>query len=506
MAGTGCVAHPLVTLENATMRVRDRFILPDTCWEIKTGQNWAVTGPNGSGKSSLVRTLTGHIPVIRGRIVYHGPLLDKDAIGYISFELLRGLIAREEAGDEARLFSNSEYKVTTSTGLINSLCGGRRHTRRDFDRVVEMFRIGELMDRPLRTLSFGEMKKVMISGAILGSPRVLILDEPFEGLDAVSSKELKDLLGDLMDQGIQLILVTHRVEDIVPGISHLILLKNCKVTAQGKREDLSRFQDPESFSSLKDPPSNRIKTLAPGETKSKSIENGVLVSMKDVNVEYRHSKILKNLDWTVRRGENWIIFGPNGCGKTSLLGLITGDNLQSYSNKILLFGKRKGSGESVWEIKQKISVVSSEFQINYRKAISVIDVVRSGFFDSIGLYRHCSDMQNETVEKWMELLCIGEKKDRMFSQLSMGEQRMVLLARAMVKAPVLMILDEPCQGLDTVNRKRILELIDIIGSKTSTGILYVTHHPGEFPSCITDILRFDPRPGGGYGVSSKAVL
>ena len=161
-----------------------------------------------------------------------------------------------------------------------------------------------------------------------------------------------------------------------------------------------------------------------------------------------------------------LILGPNGSGKTTLLNLITADNPQAYANRIYLFGRRRGSGESIWDIKQRIGIVSSEFQIRYRKPITAFEVVLSGFFDSVGLYRHASAGQKQMAEQWMAVLGIAHKSDKIFNQLSYGEQRMVLLARAMVKMPLMLILDEPCQGLDRTNRHRILEAIDIIGRRS----------------------------------------
>jgi molybdate transport system ATP-binding protein len=171
--------------------------------------------------------------------------------------------------------------------------------------------------------------------------------------------------------------------------------------------------------------------------------------------------------------------------------LITGDNVQAYANEIYLFGKRRGSGESVWDIKKKIGVVSPELQVQYRKRMQVYDVVLSGFFDSIGLYRKCTAEQQAAARKWIELLGLSHMSERWYDHLSFGEKRMVLLARSMVKSPTLLILDEPCQGLDRSNRGVILDLIDYIGRETNTHVIYVTHHQDEMPPCITHVLKLE---------------
>jgi molybdate transport system ATP-binding protein len=197
--------------------------------------------------------------------------------------------------------------------------------------------------------------------------------------------------------------------------------------------------------------------------------------------------------------------GPNGAGKTLMLSLIAADNPQAYSNEIYLFGKRRGSGESIWDIKRRIGMVSSEFQVRYRKHMSAFEVVLSGFFDSVGLYRRSSPAQREIAREWMATLRLNDMAERSFDQLSYGEQRMVLLARCMVKSPLLLILDEPCQGLDSANRKTILDLIDFVGKNNQSHILYVTHHMNEIPSCITHTLRFDKLPAGTYTATSNQM-
>ena len=231
----------------------------------------------------------------------------------------------------------------------------------------------------------------------------------------------------------------------------------------------------------------------------------ILVSMKNVTIKYEETMVLDNVSWTMRTGENWVILGPNGCGKTTLLNLITGDNLQAYANEIYLFGKRRGSGESIWDIKRRTGIISSDLQIRYRKPITAFEVVLSGFFDSVGLYRDFTREQKETAEQWMEVLGIADKSDRIFNQLSYGEQRMQLLARSMVKTPPILIMDEPCQGLDRTNRQRILAAIEIVGHQSKTNIIYVTHYPHEIPACMTHMLEFEKGQTGRYRPRSRRL-
>ena len=222
--------------------------------------------------------------------------------------------------------------------------------------------------------------------------------------------------------------------------------------------------------------------------------------MQNVRVSYEDKVILNNFDWNVRQGENWKILGPNGAGKSTLLSLISGDHLQAYANQIRVFGSPRGEGESVWELKQKIGTVTAELQVGYRQPISALKVVLSGFFDSIGLYRPASGEQKAIAGKWLQTLNLEYLAENDFLKLSYGQQRMILIARAMVKSPSLLILDEPCQGLDPHNRNQILKIINIIGSGTPTQILFVTHSSEDHLNCLDYELRFLKQEDGTYKV------
>jgi molybdate transport system ATP-binding protein len=220
-----------------------------------------------------------------------------------------------------------------------------------------------------------------------------------------------------------------------------------------------------------------------------NVEKEPIIEFRQVSVRYGETLALRSLDWTMRRGENWAILGPNGSGKTTLISLVYADNLQAYANDIRLFGKKRGSGESIWEIKQRIGLVSPHLQAGYRLDLRVFDVVVSGFFDSTGLYRRPTEQQQAAAAEWIERLGIADLRDRIFSQLSYGERRLVIIVRALVKNPELLALDEPCQGLDPANRRRVLSMVDCIAFDTPTQILYVTHRRDEMPRCITNVLR-----------------
>jgi molybdate transport system ATP-binding protein len=305
-----------------------------------------------------------------------------------------------------------------------------------------------------------------------------------------------------MKASMRVILVVHRLEEIVPSVTHVLLVKNGRLFMQGPKEEVLTS---ETITQLYEcqlhlKKNNGRYQLTHGVEGSGPIDTDllceeshqdlpdILVEMKETTVQYDGRIILDKLNWVMKRGENWAILGPNGSGKSTILRLILGENLQGYANQLTLFGRRKGTGETLWEIKKHIGAVSSELQVQYRKKMSATDVIASGFYDSIGLYQYPTPEQKEIVDRWIKLLRIEDIAKEPYHRLSYGQKRMILLARAMVKSPALLIVDEPCHGLDIPNRKRILDILERIG-QTQTHLLYVTNHKDEILNCVTHVMR-----------------
>ncbi|NPU82923.1 MAG: ATP-binding cassette domain-containing protein [Syntrophaceae bacterium] len=474
----------LLKLEGITVRLGTTFLLHDTTWEIRRGEHWAILGPNGAGKSTLARVLAGEELHVRGRVIHNGNRSGGSHPGHVSLELQECILAREETKDAARAFAGSWNDLERVRDTVGGNAGGGMDDPAKVDRLLGRLGIADLGKRPIRFLSTGEFRKVLIARALLVNPEILILDEPFAGLDRASRSAFREIVRTVMNAGTQVVVITHRRDEIPAEITHVLGVREGRVLFQGPRDEMLT---PDRIRVLFDPPvADRPSALQAERTTPAS--GDILIAMRDVVVRYGDATILDGFSWTVRRGERWAIVGPNGSGKTTLLNLITADHPQAYSNDIRIFGRRRGSGESIWEIKARIGFVSSEFQIRYRLPLAARDVILSGFFDSVGLYRHVTASQVRAADDWAARLDIAALAGRPFDSLSFGERRMVLLARAMVKSPELLVLDEPCQGLDTGNRSRILEMVNRIAETGETTILFVTHHPDELPACIDQTL------------------
>ncbi len=503
-----------ITLDNITVRLQDRLILQNSFWQIDSDQHWAILGPNGSGKSTLVRALWGGVPLRSGRILFgFGDskttsylVPQREKIGYVSFETHQRLMEHEEMLEELREFAGKKDEVTTTKDVILSGISANREVISEDEKrlheITDLLGIHHLLQRGITFLSTGEMRKTLIARALIKSPKLLILDEPFDGLDEAARASLSESINHLMTTPLRVILVTHKVEEIVPNITHVLFVKNGRLFMQGPKEEmLTSEKVSELFGSdLKIEKIDERYRVSYGIEKGKKVDLAffyrditeevpdLLIEMKDTTVRYGDFIALDQLNWTMKRGENWAILGPNGSGKSTILRLILGENLQGYANQVTIFGRRKGTGETLWEIKKRIGVVSSELQIQYRKKMSAYDVIASGFYDSIGLYQYPTKEQKVVVDGWIELLSIGDIAKEPYHRLSYGQKRMILLARAMVKPPLLLMMDEPCHGLDLLNRRRILNIVEMIG-ETKTNILYVTNHKDEILNCITHVMR-----------------
>lgn len=227
---------PLITIDDVTVRVRDRFILPGTTWEIRAGESWAVLGPNGAGKTSLARLLVDDVPTARGRIVRHHPDAARERIGWVSPELQEWLLGLEENRvAEGGCYGRGGAPETARETILSGLPACRGGSRR-YGRLIGRLGLGSLQHRPMRGLSAGELRKVLIARALIKSPRLVVLDEPFGGIDAASREELTRLFEDLMAGGVQLVLVTHRVDEIPPGIGRVLCVRDGRAVLQGPRE------------------------------------------------------------------------------------------------------------------------------------------------------------------------------------------------------------------------------------------------------------------------------
>ncbi|MDF1512697.1 MAG: ATP-binding cassette domain-containing protein [Anaerolineae bacterium] len=488
---------PFFSLDHLTLIQGGETIFPNTNWATFSDEHWAIIGPNGSGKTTLMHALLGKIPRTAGEIHYHF-MPDTDDhpehhIEYVSFNSIRvrtsesafyqarwnsgimepGLTV-DQALSEERIWRWNPFQV-----LNNSPCDPDFLTRRN--QIIALFRIESLLMRDVQLLSNGERRKLNIAQALLRQPKLLILDNVFEGLDTVYRKHLHQLLNELMQTSMRVYMVATDMENMLEGISHILAINNRRVVAQGARASMTQWLYHNQLR-LNRGLTQKLRTTDKPDKGAK-----ILIDMQNVNISYNGTHILENVNWRVCQGERWALLGHNGAGKTTLLSLILGDNPQAYANDIQLFGWRRGSGESIWEIKRHIGWMAPELHTHYPPLIPCIDVVASGWFDTVGVYQRLTTEQFDAVYRIMDEIGLSHLEQIKFRDSSETEQRLVLLARALVKHPKLLILDEPCQGLDQRGRKFIYHILDN-STLWAESLILVTHQTHYLPASITHIL------------------
>jgi molybdate transport system ATP-binding protein len=479
-----------IFFENVTAIISESVCLEGITLRISAGEHWAIVGANGSGKSSLGRLLCDGLEVVSGSY------RTATRSGFVSFEKVNEILEVERYHDDSDFIGFVDPGTRVAQYIV-----GADGTPAQEEKLAELSRrldFTGILDRGLKFLSTGEMRKVVICKALMQDPELLVLDEPFDGLDQKSCQVLKDLIASCSAKGIRVILLLNRFSEIVPETTHIAYINDCRIIMAGAKDELLESEALLRFHAFHYTLPSQLPEIDSASVIAPLVPGVPLIAMKNVEVRYGEKCVLTRFDWTVAPGEHWRISGPNGAGKSTLLSLVSGDNSQAYANDISLFGIKRGSGESVWDIKKRIGMVSTALQQDYRVGVTVRIVVISGFFDSIGVYNQYSKRQMEIALDWLEMLHMEKHIDTPFRNLSYGEQRLVLLARAMVKQPDLLILDEPCQGLDDINREMVLKLIDHLGNTGSTQILYVTHHHEDGIPCITNGLELVPADGGGY--------
>ena len=519
------------------------------------GEVWLVIGPNGGGKADFLNALamagkggmagsTGIAGGIKITPNADGLFSDifSDSTELVSLERAARLIQEERENDESdyleggvdhgrtgRIFIAQALNPQLKKGVSSSeLPAAARQL--EGDPAIKLCGIEKILDRGLKYMSTGEIRRTLLARALVSGKKLLILSDPFAGLDGQSRAILLDFFDSIAKRsggkqsGMQsenarphIILGLERWHEVPDAVTHVIEFADKKVSFCGPRDQYEKLIS-ERAAATKAGEDKEKQNFKEGfeELTTTKVSGGFdipasqalnhqghwdspkpddfLVEMHDVNVGWDGHQVLRNLNWSLRRGEHWLVRGPNGSGKTTFLELITGDNMQVFSNDVRIFGKRRGTGETIWDIKKRLGIVSYRLHVEYRMlgGTSLLAVIISGLRDSIGLYGSPTDLEIASAKKWLALGGFAGRESENFGNLSYGEQRAILILRSAVKTPEILILDEPCHGLDENYRSKILQLMNLIGNGGTTTMLHVTHDPSEVLECEKHILELHP--------------
>ena len=573
--------NSLISIKNCAVSDSKKTFIKNVNWELKNGEFWLVFGENGGGKAEFLRALCGIGPEkfvlnCEDNSEYFNDFLDSCDCEIVSLEQAAKLIEEERLNDESefvdggvdigrtgRFYIAQKIYETENKKLLKNEPLPAKMQNLENDEVVKLCGISKILDRGLKYMSTGEIRRTMLAAALLCKKKFLVLSNPFSGLDVESRKILFDFVcgigsagelgspnctlgsaGGELDSGKCtlgsegsslgstdtgncrfpiVVLCMDRWHEIPESITHVIEFSNKEVSFCGTKQDFLLFKNCEKaddtdnlvdfskqFSETLEDSSVCVKDddfdsgNLQNQSDSKESEE-ILFELKNVNVGWDGKLVLKNLSWKLKKGEHWLIQGPNGCGKTTLLELITGDNKQVYCNDVTIFGIKRGSGESIWDIKKHLGIVSYRLHVEYRMVgnTSIQNVIISGFKDSIGLYETPTDVEIQIAKKWLSLAGFEGRELESFGSLSYGEQRAILILRSVVKSPKILILDEPCHGLDENYRKKILNLMELIAEKGKTTMLHVTHDITEILSCEKHTLQFVPEEEPMYKIERR---
>jgi len=472
-----------IELVNARARKPEWSMAEPVNFCLDEGEHIAIIGRNGAGKSMFVDMITGRHPAFPDMVKYS---FDEpyNNLKHISFRDTYG-------GDNDKTYFLqqrwNQMEIDEETPTVGSkleeayqLAGDDTPERRALQRhIYELFHLEGLLDKYIILLSSGELRKYKLAASLFTKPKVLIMENPFIGLDAETRDQLKALLAMLAEeQGLQMILVLAKTDEIPAFITHVVEVRDMCVMTKEERSawEVGGVAHRDSPCCEKGASATELQRDCPLCAE--------VIRFNKVSIRYGKRTILRDLDWTVRQGEHWALSGQNGSGKSTLLSLVCADNPQGYACDITLFGHKRGSGESIWDIKRHIGYVSPEMHRSYKQNIPAIQIVASGLKDTVGLYVRANEEEKEQCRQWLRRLGIGHLENRQFMEMSSGEQRLVLLARAFVKEPDLLILDEPLHGLDDENRRMVKDLVDDYCQDPAVTLIYVTHYQEELPHCI----------------------
>ncbi len=479
-------------LNHISKQVRKRVAVSQ--FEIQPGEHWAVIGGNGAGKSTFAAMLAGEIKLGDSQRV---TTLEK--VFSISFEEEQRLLEREIYEDDSEWMNKIDYGRTTHELISENLQDGV-----NLDSIIETMQLKAFLHTGFRIISTGERRRLMIARALSQAPEMLVLDEPYDGLDHAFVIHLKEVIAEL-SQRIPVVIIVNRMSHLGDHISHLACLHQMGLILAGPRSEVESSKLWHQLQDMHSTP--RPMPSAMSRTEPFVADSRVpLIEMRSVNVGYHTKQIIQELDWKMMPDEHWKVSGPNGSGKSTLLGLISGDHPQCFGNEIYIFGNRRGEGESIWDIKRNMGLMSTALHQQYRVSITCEKVLLSGFFDSIGVYTNVTAEQRKIAAEWLDFLGLEKHRTTLFRSLSFGQQRMLLIGRALIKRPRILLLDEPCQGLDPINRALIIQLVTQIADGNIAQIIYISHDAEDHLPCLTHELQFTLRDASHKKISPAYAI
>lgn len=456
-------------------KIKERGSFIDT-FIVSPGQAWCVFGTAHSGIHEFFRLVTGETAEPAVDVVLTLP----SPAGIVSLKKQQAVFESELEKDDTDFMD----RIDPGTPAREFIKDPGKH-----QDLIESFGLTHCLDLGYRQLSTGQTRKLAILAEWSRGPACLIIESPLDGLDSSSRREMDRALRHLHQSGTALVLFICNRSDIPSWCTHLAVMADGRLKHQGPRQ-AGMDQTDREMTGLSPDFQPCVQDLWDTKLQSDPVpDENCLVRLRQGRAGYGGKTVFEGLDLCITKGCHTLVTGPNGCGKSTLLQVITGDHPACYQSDLTLFGIRRGSGESIWDLKKHIGLVSAELHRNYRTPGSALSCVLSGFFDSIGVYRIPSPDRIARAMTWLDRMGMTQKAQTLFRDLSFSDQRLLLIARALIKAPRLLVLDEPAQGLDEANRKALLDFLGEVAGQGISTLLYVSHREDEFREFFRQHIR-----------------
>jgi molybdate transport system ATP-binding protein len=471
----------LIELSRCSAILDGHVVLDEIDFALHRGERWALIGPNGSGKTFLLKMLRGDVwPTPTGR-ERRDSRLDKEQIAYVG---------PERQDKYVRYGWDLTVAQVVTTGLFDEdipLTQPSRAQRQRVSRVLQRFGLNGLRRRRMLTLSYGQRRLTLVARAFAGDARVLLLDEVFNGLDARARAKLRRAL-ERPRGGHDWVLTSHRPKELPANVTHVARIDHGKIVERGRGGQkaggaVSRRSRPQR--------------TEPTEIRDVSASRW-LVRISNATIFRDYRQVIRDLHWTLHAGEHWAVLGANGSGKSTLLSLIYGDLHPALGGMIERAGLSVGDRIEDW--KHRVAWVSPELQADHYLAHSLEEVVVSGRYSSVGLNAPPTAADKRSARRWLKFFGIVELRDRGPRSVSYGQMRLALLARAMANDPELLLLDEPCTGLDGDMRAHVLDEIERL-ARNGTQIVMAVHDADDIVPAVRNVLRIER--GGRVALSSR---